>query len=45
MRVRIAPLIIGRPDHKGSTGRDNQMYVRGELSIVWTGAQWRNLPS
>jgi putative transposase len=24
---RIAPLIIGRPDQKGSTGRDNRMFV------------------
>jgi hypothetical protein len=26
---RIAPLIIGRPDQKGSTGRDNRMFVEG----------------
>jgi hypothetical protein len=24
---RMAPLIIGRPDQKGSTGRDNRMFV------------------
>jgi hypothetical protein len=26
---RMAPLIIGRPDRKGSTGRDNRMFVEG----------------
>jgi transposase len=35
---RIAPLIIGRPDQKGSTGRDNRMFVEGVLWIVRTGA-------
>jgi hypothetical protein len=24
---RMAPLIIGRPDQKGSTGRNNRMFV------------------
>jgi putative transposase len=24
---RVAPLIIGLPDQKGSTGRDNRMFV------------------
>jgi putative transposase len=24
---RVAPLIIGRPDQKGSTGRDSRMFV------------------
>ena len=28
---RIAPLIIGRPDEKGPTGRDNRMFVEGVL--------------
>ena len=28
---RIAPLIIGRPDQQGSTGRDNRMFVEGVL--------------
>ena len=35
---RMAPLIIGRPDQKGSTGRDNRMFVEGVLWIVRTGA-------
>src|SRR5437879_2210320 len=41
---RMAPLIIGRPDQKGSTGRDNRMFVEGVLWIVRTGAPSRDLP-
>ena len=26
---RISGLIIGRPDQRGSTGRDNRMFVEG----------------
>jgi transposase len=40
---RMAPLIIGRPDHKGSTGRDNRMFVGEMLWIVRTGSPWRDL--
>ena len=29
---RMAPLIIGRPDQKGSTGRDNRMFVE---AVLW----------
>ena len=29
---RMAPLIIGRPDQKGSTGRDNRMFVEGVVA-------------
>ena len=31
---RIAPLIIGRPDQKGSTGRDKRMFVEGLAAEV-----------
>ena len=41
---RISGLIIGRPDQKGSTGRDNRMFVEGVLWIVRTGSPWRDLP-
>ena len=41
---RISGLIIGRPDQRGSTGRDNRMVVDGVLWIVRTGAPWRDLP-
>jgi putative transposase len=40
----MAPLIIGRLDQKGSTGRDNWMFVEGVLWIVRTGSPWRDLP-
>jgi putative transposase len=41
---RMAPLIIGRPDQKDSTGPDTQMFVEGVLWIVRTGSPWRDLP-
>ena len=41
---RVLGLIIGRPDERGSTGRDNRMFVEGVLCIVRTGSPWRDLP-
>lgn len=40
---RMSPLIIGRPDQKGSTGGDNRMFVEGVLWIVRMGSPWRDL--
>jgi transposase len=40
----ISGRIIGRPDQRGSTGRDNRMFVEGVLWIVRTGSPWRDLP-
>jgi len=42
--ARISSLIIGRPDQRGSTGRDNRMFVEGVLWIIRTGSPWRDLP-
>lgn len=41
---RISGLIIGRPGQRGSTGRDNRLFVEGVLWIVRTGSPWRDLP-
>jgi len=41
---RMAPLIIGRPVQRGSTGRDNRMFVERVLWIVRKGAPWRDVP-
>ncbi len=40
----MSGLVIGRPDQRGSTGRNNRLFVEGMLWIVRTGAPWRDLP-
>ena len=41
---KISGLVIGRADQRGTTGRDNRMFVEGVLWIVRTGSPWRDLP-
>jgi putative transposase len=41
---RIAEHIIGDERSRGTSGRDNRMFVEGVLWIVRTGAPWRDLP-
>ena len=42
--ARMAPHIIGDERSRGSSGRDNRMFVEGVLWIVRTGSPWRDLP-
>lgn len=41
---RIAPLIVGWTDQKGTRENNNRMFVEGVLWIVHTGSPWRDLP-
>jgi putative transposase len=41
---RMAVHIIGDGRSRGSSGRDNRMFVEGVLWIVRTGSPWRDLP-
>jgi transposase len=44
MWARMAPHIIGDERSRGSSGRNNRMFVEGVLWIVRTGSPWRDLP-
>jgi len=42
--TRMSAHIIGDERTRGSSGRDNRMFVEGVLWIVRTGSPWRDLP-
>jgi transposase len=44
MWARMAPHLIGDERSRGTSGRDNRMFVEGVLWIVRTGSPWRDLP-
>jgi putative transposase len=43
--ARMAAHIIGDERSRGTSGRDNRLFVEGVLWIVRTGSPWRDLPA
>lgn len=41
---KIAPLLPGKPEDPGATGRDNRLFLEAVFWRVRTGSPWRDLP-